>query len=76
MPRLHAIALATTIASLGGTSFLTAQSQAELKSRKEHKLAEKFLQKADWFTDYDAARSSASKSDKLIFSYSTRSYAP
>lgn len=54
---------------------LPGQSQEDLKHRKEHKLASKFLEKAQWFTDYDAARAAARQRSQLIFSYFTRSYA-
>jgi hypothetical protein len=50
-------------------------SQEQLVQNKQKKLAEAFLTKAAWITDYDQARAEARKSGKLIFTYFTRSYA-
>ena len=62
------------------TTALAAQrqqpDQEELKARREEKLASKFLQNANWITNYDKARTEAKKSKKVIFAYFTRSYAP
>lgn len=54
---------------------LRAQDE-ELAKRRDQKLAEPWLKKAAWITDYDKAREQAKKSGKVIFAYFTRSYAP
>lgn len=48
----------------------------ELIKRRDQKLAEPWLKKAAWITDYDQAKEEAKKSKKIIFAYFTRSYAP
>lgn len=53
----------------------SAQSQDDLKKRKEKELQEPFLKKAAWLLDYDKAKEAAKKSGKPIFAYFTRSYA-
>ncbi len=53
-----------------------AKSPEELKKLHEAKLAEPFVQKAPWVTDYDKARDTAKAGNKLIFAYFTRSYSP
>lgn len=53
-----------------------APDQAELKQRFEAKMAEAWIENANWETDYDKARAAAKESGKLIFAYFTRSYAP
>lgn len=53
-----------------------AQSQEQYVARKEAKLAEPWLQNADWILDYDEAKAAAAKSGKPIFAYFTRSFAP
>ncbi len=65
------LALATGIAAQG-----TDSKQQALVDKHKKKLASEFLKKAAWFTDYDKARAAAKKSDKLMFGYFTRSYAP
>ena len=44
--------------------------------KRDAKLKAKFIQNADWITDYDKARADAKKNGKLIFGYFTRSFAP
>ena len=46
-----------------------------LEQKRAAKLAEPWLKKAAWFTDYDKALSEAKASGKPIFAYFTRSYA-
>ncbi len=53
----------------------TTKSQDELKQLRAEKLAKPVFQKADWMTDYDAARAKAKEEGKLLFAYFTRSYA-
>ena len=62
---------------LAGFGF-SAQSQAQgdLVAKKEAKLKKAFLQNATWYTDYDKARAAAKKSNKVLFTYFTRSYSP
>jgi hypothetical protein len=49
--------------------------QDPLVRKRDAKLAEAWLTKAPWFTDYDKAREEAKASGKPIFAYFTRSYA-
>ena len=51
-------------------------SQEQLIARREAKLAEPFIENADWVTDYDQALAMAKKSGKPIFAYFSRSFAP
>ena len=57
-------------------SLAAAQSQDQLKKKKEEALKEPFLKKAAWLTDYDKALAEAKKTGKPVFAYFTRSYAP
>lgn len=50
-------------------------SQEDMIARRDKKLASEFFQKADWLTDFDAAKTYAKEEDRLIFAYMTRSYA-
>ncbi len=50
--------------------------QEKMKANLEKKLAEPFLKKAPWLTDYEQALAEAKKSGKFIFTYFTRSYEP
>lgn len=59
-----------------GSAVAQGRSQDELKANKAEKLKKEFVTAAPWLTDYDKAREEAKKSDKLIFAYFTRSYAP
>ncbi len=54
----------------------TAQAQQSMEQKKEAKLAEAWVKKANWITDYDKARAKAKESGKLIFAYFSRSYSP
>lgn len=47
------------------------KSQEELIQARDKKLAEEWLKKADWITDYDTALEAAKKSGKPIFAYFT-----
>lgn len=60
---------------LAFSSIASAQSNDDLKKRKEKELQEPFLKKAAWILDYDKALAAAKKSGKPIFAYFTRSYA-
>lgn len=51
-------------------------AQDALVAKRDAKLAESWVAKSDWITDFDKAREIAKKSDKLIFTYFTRSYSP
>ncbi|GEM_PF-1953760 len=51
-------------------------SQEELIKRREKKLALEWIAKGGWITDYDKARALAKKTNRMIFTYFTRSYAP
>lgn len=48
----------------------------DLKKKYDAKLAEPFVKKADWITDYEAALAASKKTGKMIFGYFSRSYAP
>lgn len=65
-----------TAAALAAPNSLAAQDQEQLIANRAKKLESRFLEKADWFTDYDQARAEASKTGKMIFAYFGRSYAP
>ena len=51
-------------------------SQEELQQLRDQKLEAKFFKNASWIVDYDEARRVAKESNKLIFAYFTRSFAP
>ena len=53
-----------------------AVAQDALVAKRDAKLAESWVAKSDWITDFDEARETAKKSEKLIFTYFTRSYSP
>ena len=58
-------------------SLTVAQAQSDdLKAKLDAKLAEAWVKKANWITDYDKARAKAKESGKLIFAYFSRSYSP
>ena len=48
---------------------------ASMEEKRDAKLAEAWLKKAAWITDYDKALQEAKASGKPIFAYFTRSYA-
>lgn len=56
-------------------SLLAQKSQEELATMRDEKMAKKVFQQANWIFDYDKVREEAKKSDKVIFTYFTRSYA-
>lgn len=67
------------LALVGGFSLTApghAQSQKALIAKKKAKLDKPFFENAKWFTDYDKARAAATKSQKVLFTYFTRSYSP
>lgn len=68
--------IAALLLALPGVLRAQEKSQGELIKARDAKLAEEWLKKADWITDYDKAREEAKKSGKLIFAYFTRSYSP
>jgi hypothetical protein len=53
-----------------------AAAQDALVAKRDAKLAESWVAKSSWITDFDEAREIAKKSEKLIFTYFTRSYSP
>ena len=55
---------------------VSAQSQADLQSRKDKKLAEDWVQNSPWILDYTVAKAASKETGKPIFAYFTRSYAP
>ena len=64
-------ALGAALAAQGPDS-----KQPELKRKLTEKLAGKWIKNADWRTDFADAKIKSKTSDKLIFGYFTRSYAP
>ena len=62
-----ALALPTTATAQG--------DQADLKAKREKKLAKEVFHQTPWVFDYDAARKQAREEGKLLFTYFTRSYA-
>lgn len=52
------------------------QSQEELIAKRDAKLEQAWLDKADWILDYEEALAKAGESGKLVFGYFTRSYSP
>ena len=48
--------------------------QDDMIKRRDEKLNESWVKKADWITDFDKARATAKASGKPIFAYFTRSY--
>jgi hypothetical protein len=65
-------AIRLTAAGMGGAP----PTQEELEKRHAAKLADPWVKNANWITDYDEAKAAAAESDKQIFAYFTRSYAP
>ena len=53
-----------------------APTQEQLIERRQAKLAEAWIGKANWIQDYDEAREAARQQKKKVFAYFTRSYAP
>ncbi|MFN0207907.1 MAG: hypothetical protein ACKVS6_16490 [Planctomycetota bacterium] len=51
-------------------------SQEEYQKKLDDKLKKPFFSKANWILDYDKAREEAKKSNKVIFTYFSRSYSP
>ena len=51
-------------------------SQEEYRARRTEKLEKAFLQKADWFVDYDKARAAAKQQGKWIYTYFSRTFEP
>ncbi len=54
----------------------TLAAEVDLNATLEQKLAKEFVKNADWELDFDTALKKATDSNKLIFAYFTRSYAP
>lgn len=65
-----ALFLAPTIALAGPPS------QEQLKKQRTDKLAEPWVSKFPWVTDYAKAKEQAKKDQKMIFAYFSRSYSP
>ncbi len=53
-----------------------AQDSSDLEKKRDEKLAQPFLKKADWVMDYEEVLARSRKQGKLIFAYFTRSYSP
>ena len=54
---------------------LAVRAEDSLEQKRDAKLAEEWMKKAAWITDYDKALAESKASGKLIFAYFTRSYA-
>ena len=77
MKSYRALALALATVGFAGTvTPVNAQDDAAMIQRRDEKLAEPWLKKANWITDYDVAREESKKTGKPIFGYFTRSYSP
>lgn len=72
--RIRSIAFAALLA-LASAAPAVAQEKKSLEEKRDELLAEGWLKKADWITDYDKAREESKRSGKAIFAYFTRSYA-
>ena len=69
--------LLISILSIAVAAPIVAQDdQAALIAKRAKKLKSAFLTKNAWFTDFDKARAEAKKTNRTIFAYFTRSYAP
>lgn len=64
--------LCAAVLLLCGLSVRAEDSPEQLRDKK---LAEEWLKKAPWITDYDKALAESKSSGKAIFAYFTRSYA-
>lgn len=53
----------------------TARAEESFEQKRDAKLAEAWMKKAPWITDYDKALAESKSSGKPIFAYFTRSYA-
>jgi hypothetical protein len=53
-----------------------APPQGDLKKLYEEKLTHEFIRFGGWVTDYDEARATAKRENKVLFVYFSRSYAP
>ena len=51
-------------------------TQEQLKRLLARRLAEPWVKRGGWITDYDAAKEAAKQSDKRILAYFTRSFSP
>jgi len=67
--------LAVLSAALLGGCGIWAGDRAELEQLRAEELAKPVFRLVPWCTDFDRARASATREDKLIFAYFTRSYA-
>lgn len=70
MKTLSVLCAATVL--LGGLAVRAEDTPEQLRDKK---LAEEWLKKAPWITDYDKALAESKASGKMIFAYFTRSYA-
>ena len=57
-------------------AFCAATFAQDMEQRLEQKLAKPFIKNAAWELDYDKALEKAKSSNKVVFGYFTRSYAP
>ena len=76
MKPLHTVGAAGAAFAVLAASLPAQQDDAALATRRDKKLKAEFLQAAPWITDYDEARAKARKTNRPIFVYFTRSYAP
>jgi hypothetical protein len=65
-----ALSLVSAVAAFAGPS------QEELVAKRDKKLAEEWVKKQPWITDFAKAKAEAAKSGKVIFTYFSRSYSP
>jgi hypothetical protein len=68
------IPLAVLIAAFAARA--SAQDVEALKEKKAAKLAEAWVTKNPWITDWEKAKETSAETGKPIFAYFTRSYQP
>lgn len=75
MKRLMLLGALALMATASVPAFAQGNDEA-MKAKKAKKLAAGWVTNNPWVQDYDAAMAKAEESNKLIFGYFTRSYAP
>jgi hypothetical protein len=73
--KLHVPLIALALAASTIPSFAQ-KSQEQLAKQRDAKLAEAWVGKQPWITDYAKAKETAKKDGKVILAYFSRSYSP
>ena len=71
IPRMKNLMFGLVLLGAAGT----VSAGESLEQKRDAKLADGWLKKAAWFTDYDKAMAESKASGKPVFAYFTRSYA-